>query len=223
MKLWNLFGVRGRKPVVDRWRNRRLTRACDRHTCATAAFAALEQQRQVAAAKAPTDYDAALALDALMPKLAQADDEVTAAARAVTLENEVEQIVNDLLPTFVTLRGQLDRWYEQFAERADVPDDEAEWVPFNLAAIELERLRWTIQQAVGEDAEVLDVSRGFDYVRGIRDHWDSVAKDRERLFTMHGPGHKIRFGRPAWFPLADRLAKLRAGGIRPKEAAYAVR
>jgi len=127
-----------------------------------ATFAVLEQQRQVAAAKAPTDYAAVPELDALMAKLARADDEVTASARAVTIEAEVEQIVNDLLPTLVTLRGQLDRWYEQFAERADVPDDNEEWVPFNLAAIEFERLRSTIQLAVGEDAEALDVSRGFD-------------------------------------------------------------
>jgi hypothetical protein len=176
----------------------------------------------VAAAKAPTDYAAALELDALMPKLARADDEVTASARAVTIEADVEQIVNDLLPTFATLRGQLDRWYEQFAERADVPNDETEWTPFNLAAIELERLRWTIHQAVDEDAETLDVSRGFDYVKAIREHWIATASAREQLFRAHGPGNKFRFGRPAWFPLADRLARLRTPSAGRKEATYAV-
>lgn len=208
--------------MVERWSSRRLDRACQRHAQATAGFGALEQQRQAAAARAPTDYAAALELDALMPRLARAEDEVNASAWVVTIEADVERIVNDLLPRFIALGRTLDRSYDRFAQRADAPDNETEWIPFVVAALERERLRWTIHQAVGEDAEALDVSRGFDYVTAVREHWTATAEARENLFRAHGPGHKIRFGRPTWFSSADQLARLLAQRTAGRTTAHAV-
>ena len=87
------FTVRGRKSV-ERWRSQRLARACDRHGRATADFAALEQQRQAAAAKAPTDYAAALELDALMPKfIAQLPADVISGNPYLYRRTEAERFI----------------------------------------------------------------------------------------------------------------------------------
>ena len=67
-----------------------------------AAIAALEQRRQVLPAKAPSDYQAAVELAALMPLMARGDEEVKASAVAIQVEAETEALVNDpFLPLFV--------------------------------------------------------------------------------------------------------------------------
>ena len=81
-------------------------------------------------------------------------------------------------------------------------------------------MRQLISQAVGEDAEMLDVSRGFDYVRALGDHWEAVHRGRERLIANFGAGYKPRPRRVSWLDAADRLARLRAGGAVRKGAVY---
>jgi hypothetical protein len=154
-----------------------------------------------------------------MPQLARADEEVKASAIAMQVEAETEALVNDpFLPLFAQKRGEQDRWLERIVENPDVPDED-EYMAFSLASLELERMRQVICQAVGEDAEILDVSRGFDYVRALRDHWEAVHRSRERLIAGHGAGYKPRLGRATWFDAADRLARLRSAGTARREIA----
>lgn len=207
--------------MTDGWSNPLLAAACARLAEARSEYADLERRyRELAAAGT---YEAATQLDQIRPRLDTLVADIATGEHDVAREAELEALVNQLMPIFGTLRGQTERTSEDFCERADVPDDQEEWVPFVLKDREVERLRLTLVQAVGPaEAERLDLSRGFSYVAAVQQHWQSVARDRERLATKHGPGNKIRFGQPSWFQVADRLAKLRAGTVR-KENAYAVR
>lgn len=218
LNLFRQFTARGRKPIVDKWSSSTFDLACTRLATLQAEDARLKGRFQELSPLGT--YEAAVELDPIRARLDALVPELAAAERDVEREAEVEMLVNQLLPAAVTLRGLLDKKYEAFCSRADTPDDETEWVPFERESKEFEQLRLTIVRAVGPvEAERLDLSRGFNFVAAVQQHWTEIARDRERLATLHGPGNKIRFGQPSWFRQADRLARLRAASPVRKEIA----
>jgi hypothetical protein len=221
-RMFSLSFRQGRKSPVERWCSSRLQRARDALARIQAELDVAEPHFEQVAAR--HDYAAARELEVIRPKLDDLFQQRDVWARDVAIQGEVERIVNDtVLPLYIQKRGELDRWYERIVENPDVLDED-EYAAFSLASLELERMRQVIASSVGEDAAMLDVTRGFDYPSGLHTYWEAVHRGRERLKANHGAGYKVRLREsPTWFGAADRLAQLRAAGAARKEAVYAVR